>query len=243
MGPNCRRIKKRTRRYRSRTWTLVEYVFLEASDSRWSRHHGHHQACQFVESKKIGIDNICSSTRKWYFHATTGFQLAVAKKVKEERTFSKPSERKTRTLTITCLERDAASGDRKRDVERVRRDLSRVCVDKHHDARNFITALLRCALAHILVSSPQHYLKFRCKLSDFWQESDRTQLFDRAIGKPVVRFPHGASHRHLAHLSFPQKGHYTLHIGWTQSFTTPLCNKKRIMLSVKIHLRQCIIRT
>ena len=36
---------------------------------------------------------------------------------------SKSSERKTRTLTLTYLERDAASGDRKRDVERVLLDL------------------------------------------------------------------------------------------------------------------------
>ena len=46
--------------------------------------------------------------------------------VKEER-FSKSSERKTRALTLTYLERDAASGDRKRDVERVLHDLSGVC--------------------------------------------------------------------------------------------------------------------
>ena len=77
-----------------------------------------------------------------YFHTTTEFQLAMArlkrlarwqyfklfikKMVKEKSTCSNSSER-TRTLTLTYLERDAASGDRERDVERVLHDLSGWC--------------------------------------------------------------------------------------------------------------------
>ena len=53
------------------------------------------------------------------------------------------SERETRPLTPTDLEREAASGDRQCDDQRVLHDLSR-CVDEHLTARKFFNAFMHC---------------------------------------------------------------------------------------------------
>ena len=54
-------------------------------------------------------------------------KVGTIQALKEDRCFYMSSDRKSRTRTLTCLERDAASGDRKRDVQRVVRDLSGRC--------------------------------------------------------------------------------------------------------------------
>ena len=81
-----------------------------------------------------------SSTRKPYLHTTTGSNWqwqdwsgwrggdnSSFSSKRRGKYFCKWSELKTRTLTVTHLERDVASGDRKRDVERLFHDLSGVC--------------------------------------------------------------------------------------------------------------------
>ena len=95
-----------------------------------------------------------------------------------------------------------ASGDRKRNVERVCHNLSGRC---------------RLTLYHTHVFQRTHALRthsgtnsvFISGAHSFTQvcqtEGDRTQMFDRATGKSSVRFPHcltAHTHLHLAHLRF-----------------------------------------
>ena len=124
--------------------------------------------------------------------------------------FSKSSERQTRTRTLTYLERDTGFGTPKDDLSGG--------VDTHATARMFsvlsCTAHWHAFLCHLRSS----LIKFSCYFSFFLQEGDRTQLFDCAIEKLLVRFPHRATaptHLHLAHLRFAHKGHYTL-LSWSK---------------------------
>ena len=59
----------------------------------------------------------------------------------------------------------------------------------------FFSAFTHCALARIPVPAPEQSLQFRqvdtgLQPSDFRQEGDRTQLFDRAVENSLVRRPH-----------------------------------------------------
>ena len=70
--------------------------------------------------------------------------------------FSISSERKTRTLTLTYLERDVASGDRKRDLNEQFHDPSGGADETLYRTRVF-SACMHCALTvatnHCLISA------------------------------------------------------------------------------------------
>ena len=62
----------------------------------------------------------------------------------EKKWFSKPSDRKTHTLTLTYLERDPASGDRNRDLNESSGQNGDVV--SRFTARMFVSAFVHCAL-------------------------------------------------------------------------------------------------
>ena len=153
--------------------------------------------------------------------------------------FFKSSERKTCPLTPTDVEREAASEDRKRDGERVHRDL-RAGADKHLTARMFSA---HSCIAHyqwhdfLFVSATHlgHYI--------FWQDGDRTPLFGRAIENPLVRLPHCATaHSHISLVSDSHKENAN-DLDRVKRFSPLLGNKLHIALNIKIDLRKCITQT
>ena len=122
IGPSCRRTKTRTRRYRSRMWSLVKHALPTANVRRWNKHRGHpwcrkqqkgHQ--QHVRSQRTNTSTQPQSSN-WQCQNWRSWQSG---KNSISSTFPSPQNGKTRTPTLTYV----ASGHRKRDVERVLHDL------------------------------------------------------------------------------------------------------------------------
>ena len=67
MGPTCRGTKKRTRRSRSRTWSLVKHAPLEANDSMEQTPFA---TTRLAERRRLA-PRTCSKTKRQYFHAAT----------------------------------------------------------------------------------------------------------------------------------------------------------------------------
>ena len=158
MEPYCERTtKKRTRPYWSRAWTSEKHVPPEANNSRWSRHCGHHQSSRFAKMQITFVDKEAILPHNHRLPAASG-KIGVVGKIGLVQTrhqkdnngrkkhVSKPSHRKTRALTLTCLKQRRAT------VIWTSSPLSQWrAVDKHLTARMFFSAFTHCVLSRLLV--------------------------------------------------------------------------------------------
>ena len=144
------------------------------------------------------------------------------------------SERKTRPLTPTDLEREAALGDRKRGMNEYF-TIYAGGADKHFTARKFFLAFMRCALTVTRIP-----LWLRSTL--FCSGHFRQEYFDRDKKSPWCAF-HAVQRNTQAFISLVSDSHKEDTKYCDRVQRCMLGNKLHITLNIKKDLRKCITQT
>ena len=185
-GPSYRRTTTTTRHNVSRTWTLVNNVFLEADDSKWSKHRCHRRAPRLAESHRMA-SRTCSSTKRQHSHATQNSNLQWWDQLATWDEF-KLVVNKTVNIVLFSVFRteDPSAHAKEREDDTMRLLVTDSAMmdecftiwaggaEKHFAARMFSSAVILCASAALCSARSQ-------------TDGDWTQLFKCAVEKSLAR--------------------------------------------------------